>query len=113
MGQQQEVAVELSMDLEVDSEDVELVEDHNAELWDHHMRQQQEVAEELRDYHMGQQQEVAVELSMDLEVDSEDLEELVKTTMLSCGIIIWGSSKKWLWNCPWPWRWTVRMLRSW
>jgi hypothetical protein len=32
---------------------------------------------------MEQHQEVAVELSMDLEVDSEDVEELVKTTMLS------------------------------
>jgi hypothetical protein len=47
---------------------------------------------------------VALELSMDLDVDSENVEELVKTTMLSwplrsCAIIIWSSSKKWLWNC--------------
>jgi hypothetical protein len=32
---------------------------------------------------MEQQQEVALELSMDLDVDSENVEELVKTTMLS------------------------------
>jgi hypothetical protein len=47
---------------------------------------------------------VAEELSMALEVDSEDVEELVETTVLSwplrsCRIIIWGSSKKWLRNC--------------
>jgi hypothetical protein len=32
---------------------------------------------------MGQQREVAEELSMALEVDSEDVEELVETTVLS------------------------------
>jgi prefoldin subunit 5 len=59
------VSLGMSISLEVDSEDVEeLVEDHNAELWDHHMRQQQEVAEELRDHHMEQQQEVNEELTV-------------------------------------------------
>jgi hypothetical protein len=68
------VSMGMSMGLEMNSEDEELVEDHNAEL----------TTEELRDLHMEQQQEVAEELSSEEEevdskgsIPSADIKELL------------------------------------